>query len=1058
MQNTKKIKEGFFVRRPVLSTVISILITLVGVIAVGTLPIAQYPDLIPPQVTINASYPGASAETVAATVAAPLEQQINGVDNMLYLQSVSSSSGDLVINVTFNLGTDPDQATIDVNNRVQLASTQLPQDVTKNGLSVTKQSPSMLKVYTLYSPDERYDVLYLSNYALINVADELKRVKGVGDVQVFGAKDYSMRIWLKPDRMADLKLTPADIASAITAQNSQFAVGSIGAEPLKQEVPITWRLNTEGRLVTAEEFGNIIIRSESDGSVLYLKDVARIELGAINYGFQGKYNGYPAQPIGIFLAPGANALETSLLVDEAMENMKKNFPIGVDYSSPYDTTKFVEISIDEVIKTLLEAMLLVFLVVYLFLQNWRATLIPCLAVPVSILGTFAGMYVLGFSINTLTLFGMVLAIGIVVDDAIVVLENVERIMHTEKCSVRRATAIAMNEVTGPVIAIVLVLCSVFIPIAFLGGLAGEMYKQFAITIAISVTISGVVALSFTPALCVLFLKPTHAPTKGFFAMFNRFFDKVTNTYIFLTERLMRNAVITIVLFCVLGVSVWQLFEKVPTGLVPEEDQGYILALTIMPEGASLERTAKFLDELDKKMMQDPSVDTVMSFAGMDILSGVAKTSAGTTFITMKPWNERPTPDMSSQALVGKFMRTAMAMPEGLAIAFNPPPISGMSNTGGFEAYIQNRTGASYAELADVMQKFIAELSKRPELQGVNSTFNVNSPQAYIDLDREKARVLGVSVPDVFSALGSNFGLHYVNDFNLYGRTFKVAMQADAEYRSHLEDINEIYVRNNLGEMVPVSSLVTVEQISAPQIVERFNAFPAAKITGNPAAGFSSGQAIQLMEELALELLPEGYQLAWTGQSYQEKISGQDNTLVFVLGLLMVFLILAAQYESWSLPLAVITAVPFAVFGALVGTGLRGYSNDVYFQVALITLIGLSSKNAILIVEFAVEKYREGLSLYDAAVTAARLRFRPIIMTSLAFILGCVPLAISTGAGAASRHAIGTAVIGGMLAATILAPLFVPFCFRLIMATANKLFPPKKDELDEFDNELDDKSE
>lgn len=1038
------VPEGFFLRRPIFSTVLSLLITLVGALAILALPIEQYPNLTPPMVSVSATYSGASAEVVAQSVASLLESQINGVEDMIYMQSVSSSTGAMSLNVSFNVGTDPDQATINVNNRVQLAMPQLPQEVQRMGLTVQKKSPAILQIVFLTSPDERFDTIYLSNYALLNIVDELKRIPGVGDVANFAAQDYAMRVWLKPDRMAQLKVTPEDVANALRDQNAQFAAGRIGDAPLNKEVSVTWQLTTQGRLVKPEQFANVILRTNPDGSILRLGDVATVDLGAQSYTFVGKQNNMAAVPIGIFLAPGANALSTADAVGKTMERLSTTFPVGMAYDIPYDTTLFVEISIDEVVKTLFEAMVLVFLVVYLFLQSWRATLIPCLAVPVSIIGTFAGMYVLGFSINTLTMFGLVLAIGIVVDDAIVVLENVERHM-ADGLPPRKATAKAMSEVTGPVVAIVLVLCAVFIPVAFTGGMAGLMYQQFAITIAVSVVISGVVALTFTPALCALLLKSSHSEPNAFFRGFNTAFEKLTGGYVGIVKTLLRRGLLAMVLFAAVIAGIGGLFSRIPGGLVPDEDQGYILGLVILPDGASLSRSAEVSQQLTEMIKKDPTVRDVMSFSGMDAISNASKSNYSTFFITLKDWKERPNADQSSYALVKRIYGMGMSLPQGVVLAFNPPPISGMSNTGGFEMWVQNRSGAGSTELANATQKLVQAAGTRPELQGVSSTFSVNSPQLYVELDREKARTLGVNVSEVFSTMQSTFGSAYVNDFNLYGRTFRVYVQSEADYRNLPDKLESVFVRSNKGLMIPLTSLVNAKPTNGPQTVERFNNFPAAKVMGNPAAGFSSGQAMDTMEALAKEVLPEGYTVAWSGTSYQEKLVSGGSSLIFVLALVMVFLILAAQYESWSLPLTVLTAVPFGIFGALMAIYLRGVANDVYFQVALVTLIGLSAKNAILIVEFAVEEYRrEGKSLLEAAESAARLRFRPIVMTSLAFILGCVPLAISSGAGAASRQAIGTSVIGGMLIATGIAPMFVPFFFRWVVAISEKVFGKTKD--------------
>ncbi|UDM16857.1 efflux RND transporter permease subunit [Vogesella sp. XCS3] len=1025
--------SAFFVRRPIFASVISIVILLAGFFGMRALPVEQYPQIVPPSVAVTANYPGASAEVVADTVASPLEQAINGVDDMLYLQSTSSSNGRLTVTVTFKIGTNPDQATINVNNRVQSALSSLPEEVRRQGVNVRKQAATFLQVISLYSPDKRFDTLFMSNYALLNVVDELKRIPGVGQVTNFAGQDYAMRIWLRPDRLSQLNLTPGDVARAIREQNAQFAAGKVGGTPTAGTQPdFTYTITTQGRFSEVSEFENIIVRSGSGGQQVRLKDVARVELGALSYDFSGLHNGRPTIPIGINLAPGANQLDTAKAVQQRMDELAARFPQGLSYAIPYDTTRFVEVSIDEVIHTLAEAMVLVFAVVYLFLQNWRATLIPGLAVPVSIVGTFAGMYIFGYSINTLTLFGMVLAIGIVVDDAIVVLENVERIMSQEGKPPYEATLQAMKEVSGPVVAIVLVLCSVFIPVAFLGGIAGQMYKQFAITIAISVTISGIVALTLTPALCALMLKPEHQHSNRFFDGFNRFFDRMTASYGNGVSFLIRRSLLALVMFGVLiGASVW-LFKLIPSSLAPEEDQGYIIAATILPDGAAINRTQSVMNRFDKQIAANPAVKDVMSFAGFDILSGTNRSNTGVTFITLKPWDERKAPNLSAQAVVGDVFQKGMMVPEGLVLAFNPPPISGMSSTGGFEAYLQSRNGATSAELAQQAQKLMMAAAKRPELAGVQTTFSANVPQLNVQLDRDKAKSLGVAVGDVFDAMSSTFGSLYVNDFSKFGRIFTVQLQSEADFRDSVEDLRNVFVRGQNGQMIPLTSLVTIEQRTGPEVVDRYNAFPAAKFVGGPAPGYSSGESLAAMEQLAKEVLPDGYTLAWTGSAFQEKSTGGSSSMVFVVALLMVFLILSAQYERWTLPFAVLTAVPFAVFGALLATWMRGLANDVYFQVALVTLIGLAAKNAILIVEFAVIKMEEGMSLADAAIDAAKLRFRPIVMTSLAFILGCVPLAISSGAGSASRHAIGTGVIGGMLAATFIAALFIPLFFKLIM--------------------------
>ncbi|SIO17715.1 efflux RND transporter permease subunit [Halodesulfovibrio marinisediminis] len=1031
----------FFVNRPVFATVLSVLIVLAGFLAMKALPIAEFPDIVPPEVEVSASYPGASAEVIAQTVAAPLEQQVNGVQDMLYMRSVSAGDGSLTLSVTFAVGTDPDQNTINVNNRVQAALTSLPEEVRRQGVTVSKKSSNMLQVLSVFSPDGLYDTVYISNYALVNIIDDLKRLPGVGDAVVFGAQDYSIRIWIRPDRLAQLGLTPSDIASAVREQNAQFAAGAIGKDPLSSPVELSYTVTTQGRMTNPEEFGEIILRANPDGTILRLKDVARLELGAQTYSLRAKNNGKPSVALGIYLSPGANALETAEIVSNKMAELSQRFPDGIEYSIPYDTTTFVRISVDEVVKTLIEAFVLVFAIIYLFLQNWRATLIPCLAVPVSIIGTFAGMYLLGFSINTLTLFGLVLAIGIVVDDAIVVLENVERIMSTEKLPPKEATIKAMHEVTGPVVAIVLVLCAVFVPVAFMGGLAGEMYKQFAVTIAVSVTISGIVALTLTPALCALMLKEDHSQPLAPFRWFNRFFDSITARYTDGVRVLLKRSSITIALFCVVIGITWNVFQKVPGQLVPNEDKGTLIAMAMLPDGSSLSRTDAITDDLVGRVLSTEGVRGTISLAGLDLFSGSMKSNMSTTFITLDDWKKRSEENSSFNIVKGIF-RDTYSIVDAFVLAFNMPPISGMSNTGGFEAFLQSRSGAGVRDLAEKAQLVVKAAASRPELANVTSNFSVNAPQLDIRLDREKAKSMGVPVSRVFETMQATFGAYYINDFNKLGRTFKVLIQSESDYRRTPEDISNVYVRSNNGKMIPLTALVTVKQVTGPEVVERFNVFPAAKILGGPAPGYSSSQALQAMEEIVKETLPAEYTLAWTGSAYQEKTTGGTSVQVFVLGLVMVFLILAAQYEKWSLPLAVIMAVPFALFGAILANFSRGLANDVYFQIALVTLVGLSSKNAILIVEFASMLHKEGMSAYDAAVEAAKLRFRPIVMTSLAFILGVVPLAISSGAGAASRHSIGTGIIGGMLASTFIATLFIPSFYRAIIAFTEKAL--KKD--------------
>jgi HAE1 family hydrophobic/amphiphilic exporter-1/multidrug efflux pump len=1021
----------FFIDRPIFASVLSAFIVIAGLAALRVLPVAQYPDILPPEVDLQAFYPGANAETVAETVAAPLEQAINGVDNMLYVRSASAGNGSLGMTITFAIGTDPDLAAINVNNRVQSALSQLPEEVRRQGVSVRKRSTSFLQIIALDSEDPRFDAVFISNYALLNVVDELRRVPGVGDAQIFGSKDYSIRIWLRPDRLAQLGLTPSDVAAAVREQNAQFAAGRVGEEPTQGDADFTFSVTTQGRLAEPEQFENIVVRTTDTGGIVRLRDVARVELGSREYNFSAARNGKPTVPIGIFLKPGANALEVGNAVKARMREMQERFPAGLDWSIPYDTTVYVKVSIVEVVKTLAEAMLLVFAVVFLFLQNWRATLIPMLAVPVSLIGTFAAMLLLGFSINTLTLFGMVLAIGIVVDDAIVVLENVERIMVGEKLSPRDATVKAMNQVTRPVIAIVFVLTAVFLPVAFLGGLVGEMYRQFAITIAVSVAISGFVALTLTPALCATLLRHDDALSHGWLHKFEEWFARMTGRYARGVAFMMRHGTLTLALFGVMILAIVGLVRSVPAALAPAEDQGYVMVIPILQDAASLKRTEAVNAQLTAALLAHPAVDQVMTFSGLDVLTFSLRTNTGITWVNLKDWSERTTEDLSAKGVAGYVFGLGAQIKDAFVLAFEPPPIEGLSMTGGFDGFVQSRGGGDYKDLEAAVQKLVAAASQRPELAGVTTSYSASVPQIRIDLDREKAKLLGVNVAEVFETLQSTFGALYVNDFNRAGRVFRVHLQSEAEFRAHPDDIRDVYVRTGSGELIPLTTLVTIREVTGPEIIERYNVFPSAKILGGPAPGYSSGQALEIMEQLAKETLPDGYALEWTGTSFQEKATGGASRTVFLVGVLMVLLVLAAQYERWTLPFAVILAVPFAVFGAFLAVFMRGLENDIYFQIGMVTLVGLASKNAILIVEFAQLKVQEGMPVAEAAIEGAKLRFRPIVMTSLAFILGVTPLAVSSGAGAASRHSIGTGVIGGMLAATFIATFFVPVFFAWV---------------------------
>ena len=1029
----------FFIHRPIFAAVISIVIVLAGLVAGRVLPVAHYPEIAPPTVIISANYPGASTETLMRTVAGPIEEQLSGVENLIYFSSTAASNGSLTVTATFEVGTNVDMATVNVNNRVKIAEPRLPDIVRQFGVTVQKRSNDILLVATTTSPDNSRPALFLSNYVLINMLDELKRLPGVGDAQILGAKDYSMRIWLRPDKMAQLGITTADISAAISAQNKQNVAGKIGQEPAQQGQQLVYTVTAKGRLVTPEQFGDIVLRSKGPSGTLRLKDVARIELGAANYDANTTLLGKPVASVAIFLQSGANALETAERVRNKLEQLKTRFPSGVDYVIPYDTTKFVNASIHEVVVTLVEAMILVAAVVFLFLQNWRATLIPLLAVPVSLIGTFAGLWVLGFSINTLTLFAMVLAIGIVVDDAIVVLENVERLMKERRLPPKQAAVEAMREVSGAVVAIVLVLSAVFIPVAFLGGIAGKLYQQFAVTVAIAVTLSGIVALTLTPALCGVLLSNKHDEPYEVFKPFNEMFARFTDSYTRLVDKTLHHRIIGTTVFTAIVLGCLLMYRLVPGGFVPPEDQGYLISALVLPDGASLQRTEKSGLAFQEAVVQNPGVDKVFVIAGNDIIGGGMRPNAGTVFIPLKDWSVRET---DSTTLAKIFTGLGMTLRDGMALVFNPPAIRGIGSAGGFEFYVQSRGDDSVQKLAKVSGALGDALKKRPELTGINSFFRPTSPQLYVEVDESKAISLGIPVADVYQALQASMGSLYVNDFNISGRTYRVQMQADALYRAKPTDLGQIYVRADNGAMVPVSALIKTNSVIGPEQLERFNGVLSAKFLGNGVPGVSSGDAIRIVQEVANETLPPGYDLAWSGQAFQQIRTGNTSGLAFVFGIIMVFLILAAQYERWSLPLAVILGVPFALFGALLAVLLRGMPSDIYFQIGLVVLVGLSAKNAILIVEFASQKRAEGMSVYDAALHAARLRFRPIVMTSLAFILGVFPLVISTGAGSAARRSMGTGVFGGMLASTFIATIFIPLFFTWLSGRNQKrdLFP------------------
>lgn len=1034
----------FFIDRPIFASVLSIVIVVVGLVSLRVLPIAQFPEITPPVVVIEADYPGASAEVVADAVARPIEVQLPGIDHLLYYNSTSTNDGHMSIQLTFEIGTDVDIAQVQTQNRQRLAEPQLPPEVVRQGITVKKLSPDLLAVVALSSSDPGHDTVFLSNYAILRIVDNLKRLPGVGDAYVFGQQNYSMRLILDPIRMAQLNITPTDIANVVREQNRDFPAGTIGREPALKGTELTLPVITLGRLTEVKEFEEMIVRAMKDGSMVRLKDVARVELGAQSYTLEGRWNGKPNVFLLTFLSPGANALDTVKRIRKEMAEVAKSFPSGVNADIPYDTTKFIEVSIQEVIKTLGEAMILVILVVYLFLQSWRATIIPAVAVPVSLIGTFAGMSALGFSINTLTLFGMVLAIGIVVDDAIVVVENVVRHMD-EGLSPKEAAKKAMEEVTGPVIAIVLVLCAVFVPVGFLGGITGQLYKQFAITIAMAVMISGLVALTLSPALCALVLKPGgESHRKGFFALFNKVFDWTRARYTTTAGIVIKRSVLSLAVFGSVVLLAVGLFTKIPPSFLPDEDQGYFITMVQLPDGASKQRTDAVLSKVERYFLSVPAIHSTDAMSGLNFVFNTRGPNTATMFLPLHHWDQRSDPRSHVQALIGAAYGEFARIPEALILAFNAPPIRGLGATGGFSVQIQDPAGGDFKKFEAVTQAFIAKARQDPAIGAIGTNFRISAPRLYARVNRERAKALGVPISEVFDTLQAYWGNMYINDFVKFGRVYRVQTEADAQYRSHPADIAKIYVRAQNGpsvSMIPLNTVVTTEYTSGPDPVTHFNGFNTAFVLGAAAPGASSGQALDALERAAqATLVPQGYGIDWSGTSYQERTAGAQSVFAFAFGLLMVLLVLAAQYESWTVPFAVILGVPFGVFGALSAVWLRGMTNDIYFQIGLITLIGLSAKNGILIVEFANKRYEAGMPAIEAALEAARLRFRPIIMTSMAFIGGVVPLVLASGAGAASRQSIGTGVFGGMLAATFLAIFFVPLFFVLVRKLSRRAAP------------------
>jgi HAE1 family hydrophobic/amphiphilic exporter-1 len=1026
---------NFFINRPIFAIVISILTVLLGVVILLGLPISEFPEISPPLVEVEATYRGANAEAVEESVATPIEGEVNGVDNMIYMKSLNANDGRMILQVSFDIGTDPNFAQVNTQNRVSLAQPKVPQEVVQEGITVEKKSPDILMVINLFSPRGTYDSIFLSNYASINMIDPLARVSGVGDVQNFTSQDYSMRIWLNPDRMAVMGINTTEVIQAVRDQNIQAPAGQLGSEPAPPGQRFQFNVRSRGLLETAAEFGEIIVRSNPDGSQVRLRDVARVELGAMTYSSFTRMNDVPAGVLGIYLAPGANALETADNIRKMLKEMAERFPPDMSYAVALDSTLPIKNSMKEIMHTLAEAIVLVILVVFIFLQSWRATFIPLLAIPVSLVGTFAVFPLLGFSVNTLTLFGLVLAIGIVVDDAIVVVEAVQHHMEQGKTP-REATVQAMREVSGPIMAIAFILTAVFVPVALIGGVTGRLYQQFAITIAVSVLISAFNAQILSPALSVILLKPPQ-PAKGimsrFFGLFNRGFDKFLAGYTKGVQFLVKRTVRGMMIMGAVVLGLLLLGRTIPGGFIPDEDKGYFFIQVQLPDAASQQRTDAVAKQVEEILKQVPEIEYYTMVGGTSILTSTMGSNVAGFFVSLRDWGEREGDESTVPGVMQRLSQKFAGIREARVFPFAPPPIPGYGNAGGFTFQLQDRSGGSVEKLMAETQRFLEAARKRPELTGLFTGFRANVPQMSVELDREKARTLGVNVADVFSTLQTFLGGRYINDFNRFGRVFRVMMQAEPEFRVGPQDINRFFVRSQTGQMIPLSTLVKVTEVRGPEYTVRFNLYRSAEITGGPAPGYSSAQAMAAMEEVAKEVLPRDMGYEWSGISFQEKLAAGQGAQIFFLAIIFVFLLLAALYESWSLPFSVLLGTPLAVFGALLGIWLARLPNDVYVQIGLVTLIGLAAKNSVLIVEFAKVKRTEGLSIVEAAMEAARLRVRPILMTALAFILGVIPLMRSSGAGANARISLGVAVFSGMLVATAMGIFLTPMLYKVVQA-------------------------